>query len=94
MSAVLAPHELGDEMVIRQAESFRGIRGLSTWCVSSGGRAAYLVEAPHEDVARWIGFMLAEEEGLDVTWHGTRRTPTGSFVAQFTGEETSCYPKT
>ena len=59
----------------------RGQRGVATWNKEG---TAYAVEAGNEPFARWMGFGAGQEEGLEVTWLGTRQTARGTWVAQFT----------
>lgn len=45
---------------------------------------AFVVEACGDQVARWIGFDIAESEDLgEVTWLGTRWLLNGTWAAQF-----------
>lgn len=62
-------------------ESLCGVRATVTWNAEG---TAYVVESPLDTLARWIGYQVAEEERLEVVWHGTRPTPGGTSVAQFT----------
>ena len=61
--------------------SLCGVRGTATW---NAERTAYVVECAREAWARWIGYHVADEDGLKVIWHGTRPTLSGMSAAQFT----------
>lgn len=67
-----------------EACAFRGIRGWITW---NADLTAYVVLAPIESVARWMGYRAAADDDLEVTWHGTRRVSEGQWAAQFTVED-------
>lgn len=62
-------------------ESYHGVRARSTWNLEE---TAFVIEAPSEDVARWIGYRIAYDDELEVVWWGTRQTPSGTWAAQFT----------
>ena len=80
------PHLLldpGAAWTISQGETFRGVRGVLTW---NAEETAYVVVCGLEQVARWIGYRIAEDDDLKVVWHGTIKLPCGHWAAQFTVE--------
>lgn len=74
----------GSHWTTTRRERFRGIPGVSTW---NEDQTAYVVVTPLEQVSRWLGYMIAAEDDLDVVWHGTIKLPCGHCAAQFTVEE-------
>ena len=74
----------GARWTISRPEFFRGIHAMSTWNAEETG---YVVAAKVENVARLVGFRMADEMGLEVVWWGTRKTPAGTWAAQFTVED-------
>lgn len=78
------PHLLldpGAPWTISHSASRYGVRGVVTW---NAEETAFVVECHLEAVARWIGYGLAEENDVEVVWHGTQKTAAGTWVAQFT----------
>lgn len=64
--------------------SFQGARGSATW---SGDDRAYVVEADTAQLARWMGFRVASDEGVEFVFRGCRQTPAGTWAAQFSAPE-------
>ena len=71
----------GAGRTISRSESLFGVRAVVTW---NAEETAYVVKSADEQVARWIGYRAAADEEIEVIWHGTRQTPAGTWVAQFT----------
>ena len=71
----------GAARTISRPESLCGVRATVTW---NAEETAYVVESPLDTLARWIGYHVADEDGLEVVWHGTRPTPFSTAAAQFT----------
>ena len=64
--------------------SMMGTVGLVTWAPND---SAFVVEAPSEQFARWLGFREAADVAMEVLWHGTRKIGLGRWAAQFTVSE-------
>ena len=77
------PHLLFDYAappVVSFGKLYRGMPGIVTRNLEE---TAFVVEAGGDQAARWIGFDLAEEDEMSVTWLGTRKLPSGRWAAQF-----------
>lgn len=77
------PHLLFDYAappVVSERWRYRGMSGVVTRNLDE---TAFVVEARGDQAARWIGFDLAEEDELSMTWLGTQRLPNGTWAAQF-----------
>lgn len=84
---------LADQLLIANrfcscnSTNWRQHRASVTWAPD---RKYYTVEAGNEQIARWAGFEVLddeetwdEENGREPVWHGTKRTERGTYAAQF-----------